>query len=363
MATLEKIVDQTPIDQSPIDPNVIVPRHVREAAERAEAFYQPQSQPEPQPQPEPQAQHQPELQPQPQPEPQPQHQAPPQDNSLPVPTREQLQGDDWAGRYNSMRGRFERSNQMVGSLQEQLVQAGDEIGRLTTLLERAGVDRAPQPQNNLSHHNNVITEQDIDTYGNELLDTVARVARGAVQPEIDTLKNENAELKKRAITDGQRDLRSTLARAVPSWAAIQASQDWKRWLSLPNVYTGVVRGRMLKAAYDAADAPTVVALFQDFVKEVQATGGVVPTNQRQEQQAQPAPRQAAMSLEDLAAPGRAKPAGGDNPQGPADKPNYTRQQIAANYADRRKGIYSGRETEWARLDADMIAAGREGRIR
>jgi hypothetical protein len=32
------------------------------------------------------------------------------------------------------------------------------------------------------------------------------------------------------------------------------------------------------------------------------------------------------------------------------------------YEQHRKGAYSGRETEWARQERDIIAAGREGRI-
>ena len=48
---------------------------------------------------------------------------------------------------------------------------------------------------------------------------------------------------------------------------------------------------------------------------------------------------------------------------PPDKPIYSRAQIARLYSDHRKGAYVGRETEWARQDADIIAAGREGRIR
>jgi hypothetical protein len=69
-----------------------------------------------------------------------------------------------------------------------------------------------------------------------------------------------------------------------------------------------------------------------------------------------------MQLETLAAPGRARPAPGDSSV-PAEKPIYTRAQIANNYALRRRGAFNGRETEWNTLEADMIAAGNEGRVR
>jgi hypothetical protein len=41
---------------------------------------------------------------------------------------------------------------------------------------------------------------------------------------------------------------------------------------------------------------------------------------------------------------------------------YTRDQIANFYELHRKGTYTGREAEWARLEYEIIAAGREGRI-
>ena len=37
-------------------------------------------------------------------------------------------------------------------------------------------------------------------------------------------------------------------------------------------------------------------------------------------------------------------------------------QIQALYEAHRRGAYAGREAEWARIDADIIAAAREGRI-
>lgn len=365
MATTDKIVDQVQNpNEVPADPNVIEPRHVREARERAESYYR-QAPTEQTPEQLAAAEEaaraaaQPVDQvPQPEPQPQPQPQ-----QAVPVPTPQDLQDDSWAGRYNSMRGRWEGAQRQLGSLQEQLVQAGDEIGRLNALLARGGVDPGAQPQNTPSNHGNVITEADRDTYGEELIETMARVAKGTVQPELDRLTAENAELKKRTITSDQKDLRQKLQGAVPNWTAIQASPDWRNWLRLPNVYTGVLRGNMLKAAYDAADASKVIALFKDFENEVRATGGNVPTNSRQEQQAQPAPqRQAAMSLEDLAAPGRAKPAGGENPGGSADKPIITRQSISDHYRKSRQGYYNGRQAEYAQVEAAIQAATRDGRI-
>jgi hypothetical protein len=42
------------------------------------------------------------------------------------------------------------------------------------------------------------------------------------------------------------------------------------------------------------------------------------------------------------------------------QPTYSRDQIAALYEKRRKGLFD--EQQWARLENEIIAAGREGRI-
>lgn len=119
---------------------------------------------------------------------------------------------------------------------------------------------------------------------------------------------------------------------------------------------------MLDAAYQAADAPRVLAFFTGFVNdEAIAAGNVAPAPTPEPPQA---PRQAAVPLERLAAPGRARPAGGsDAPNVPADKPTFTRKQISVFYNDVRRGAYAGREAEKAAREREIFSAQNEGRVR
>ena len=48
--------------------------------------------------------------------------------------------------------------------------------------------------------------------------------------------------------------------------------------------------------------------------------------------------------------------------GPSGGAVYTRAQIKQLYDAHRKGLYAGRESEWNRIEADIIAASRENRI-
>ncbi len=357
MATQEVIVDQRPVDLAPIDPSVVIPDHVKRAAELAESFYKKPDEP-----PAPEAP----VEPVAEVVPAPVEAAPPapQPSAEPVtPTKQEIHDNDWAARYNSMKGRYDAAQRTIGSMQEQMSQLGDELVRTQALLRG-------QPANNSEAHNQphmrgnqkLITEEDEQAYGPELIDLARRAAAETLGPEIEHLRNENQSLQKRVTTTAQGEVRQSLDAAVPNWKVINKSPEFRQWLSLRNVYTGEVRQQMLNAAYSAADAPKVTAFFKDFLREGIATGQVTPAAQL-EQPPQPAPRVAAVPLETLAAPGRARPASGESPASPADKPIYTRAQIATFYNQVRQGAYAGRETEKARVENSIFSAQAEGRVR
>jgi hypothetical protein len=250
-------------------------------------------------------------------------------------------------------------------MQQQMQEMGDEVVRLQSLLSDAPATHSPnsRTQNNRQDHAKLITDQDRETYGDELIDVVRRGAREAIGPELEALQAENKNLKKQVTTQAQKDVKSELRRLVPDWVAINGSEQFKSWLHLPNIYTGQARGQVLNAAYQAADAPRVVAIFKDFLMEVAATGQTLQTPQAEQLVApQPVPRQAAVDLGTLAAPGRAKPASGDS-QVPAEKPFITRAQISRLYDDKRRGAYAGREAVFAQHEAELQLAQREGRVR
>jgi hypothetical protein len=366
-----------------VDPNVVLPKHIREQSAAADSLHKQVYTSEATPPAEPDATNvDPQPQPQDPPAPQAQVQDPPQQQQAapllpPLPptkdgTKETNENhESWHHAFLSMQGRWQASERNNGALQETLNQMAAELQATQNLLEQ----NRSQPRTTQTHqvansgqtHEKLITPQDVDTYGQEMIDVVQRAAREAVGPEIDALRGENAELKKRVITTGQREVQLALARDIPNWVAINRSSEFANWLNLRNPYTQQLRRQMLNSAYAAANAPVVVQLFKDFLMEAKATGSMPPAPQhqqqdQQQQQAAPAPRAPAVSMETLAAPGRARPAPGDN-QVPAEKPIYTHAQIRRNYDMKRRGAYAGRDAEWNALETDMIAAPMEGRVR
>jgi hypothetical protein len=379
MAANDQLSDGKGLTDFSVDPNVRVPDHVKAEAARAEAIHK-QVYKEDLPQPvQPEHTH---ATPAAQPgdaaaaaeeaaraeaaraaaaaaDPQPQH-TDPQPKPGVSSEDEGVSAAEWRHRFLSMKGRFDAVTRQQGADRQQMQELADELTRTQSLLQ-APASRSQAPATPRDHKK-LITEQDRETYGDDLIDVARRVAMETVGPEIESLRAENQNLKKDATTRGQRELRDALRTAVPDWQAINTSPQFLQWLALPNIYTGQVRRDMLRAAYGAADAPRVIALFRDFVTEVKATGQTVQTPQGEQQEDKPAPRTAAVDLGTLAAPGKAKPASGDTAM-PADKPFITRAQITKFYDDKRRGFYAGREALAAQFEADLTVAQREGRVR
>ena len=291
---------------------------------------------------------------------------------LPEPSKpEDRSGVDprsWEGRYYAMEGRFQQSMQQVGGLQQQLSEMGDELMRVNELIrmnpdERATATGQKQPG---QAPRKLVTDADVQTYGPELIDFVTRAAREAIAPDLSQVSQQVRQTSQRVGQVTQSDMLVQLDTSVPAWKEINVNPRFKMWCRSPDIYSGQLRGRLLNQAFQAADTPRVVAFFKGFLAEEQATGQLPAQTQPQPQPGTtpaPAPREPAVSLDSLTAPGRPKPAGGDLAVTTADKPVFTRAQIAAFYEAVRRGHYNGRDQDKQRDEQAIFAAQREGRVR
>lgn len=357
--TVREVTVNAPAAQlAPIDESVILPKSVMDAAARANSFYQPEpgtvAQPDPAAAQQP-ADGQPPVQPQPEPgQPAPaQAQGDPQPAPQPTPDPAQ-EPVNWEHRYNSMRGRFEQSQSTIDLMQTQLNDIGNELMRTQAML---GTPQQAQPQPPL------ITDAEREQYGDDMLDVVQRAAVQVMQPKLAALESENKDLRQTIQKNAFANVNQTLDQQITNWREINKSQEFKRWLSLLDVYSGQVRGKMLNAAYKAADAPRVLAFFTGFLQDQQATGhDPQPQPVPQPASQQPAP-EPAVSLASLTAPGRAKPASGGTQVNEASKPSFTRQDVKRFYDDVRRGAWAGRDADKNALEAQIFAAQREGRVK
>lgn len=353
-------VDAKPMAKLPYDPEVI-PEAVRQRAAAVDALYKTpstngeQAQPSAQP---PAADNSPEQLDLPLAEPAPQvpgQGSPPHTPAPAAPSSvEDDNSADWKRKFLRMQGQYTASQKTIGELQEQMTQLGNEL-----LHTQRMVNNRPQPAPQ-AQAPSYLTQQDVDNYGNDLVDFTQRAAAHAVAPHLQAIEQQNAMLQERLAKEARRGLDQRVEMAVPNYREIDRDPRWHRWLLGVDVLSGRVRQTLLDEAISAAQAPRVISFFRGFLQEEQATGHIDPAS-RSLQAA--APREAAVSLDLLAAPGRVRPATGGDASVPLDRPIYTRAQVAQLYSQHRRGAYTGREAEWNRQEQDIIAAGREGRIR
>ncbi len=280
--------------------------------------------------------------------------APPPEQKAPDKTAEWT-AEQARHAYLSMKGRYEQAAQSIGALQEQMTEMGDELIRTQQAAQRSRTQPVrqgtPPPQ--------LITDKDVETYGHDVLDMVVRAARQAVMPDLQKINNGVRQVHSEVQRTRTETVYDTLDREIPDWQAINVSPRFKTWCGLRDIYSGQLRGKMLNDALQAADAPRAVAFFKGFLQEEVATGAL-PDTPDQPQYA--AARTPAMTLDSLVAPGRAKPASGNEPT-PVDKPIFTRNQIAAFYRAVREGHFAGRDQEKNTTEQAIFLAQREGRVR
>jgi hypothetical protein len=173
-----------------------------------------------------------------------------------------------------------------------------------------------------------LTQADVDNYGSELLDVAARTAMQTIEPHLQQLQQENADLRRRQAREQRRALDERVAELVPDYRTVDRDPAWHQWLMGVDLMSGRIRQALLNEAIAAGNASRVKLFFDDFRRQGQAAGG-------------------------NRAPGRARS---------SSKPFYTHDDIKRLYEQHRKGAYAGREAEWDRLERDIFDAQREGRV-
>jgi hypothetical protein len=347
---------------NPIDPDVKVPEAVRRAAEAAEAA-QRAAYPDQNPQPAPAT---PPVNPdtisiaQPAPV-APQPQTPPVtpvgNEPAPQPAPAPVDDQTWEHKFKSEQGRAQ-------NLKNQNAQLVDRLSALERMIQDMKATPAPAatPAPTLAQ---LISDEEREQFGGEMLDVMGRRAKEIVSPEIAEMRATIAALENKlngtqtfVKKNARQEMLNTLSVKQPNWQEINQLDEFKSWLALPDPYSGDTRMGMLLSAFEQNDTPRVLNFFKGFVSELAVTD---PAPALDLPVAAAAPQPQKPGLESLAAPGRARtPA---QISAPAEKQIITPADVNAFYAAKRRGEYNGRETEFDALEQELFRAQREGRVR
>lgn len=295
-------------------------------------------------------------------------QDPPQDppidpNAPPSPPPDPTDDGTWKHKYQSMQGRY---NADVSRLRGQVETLSSQIVNLNNVLGAVRTPAAPEETFRPAPAKLNITPEEVAEYGEDFVDFTSRVATDAVQratapfkQEIERLKQQVGGVGETLHQSGREKLISDMDANLPGWRDINRNQEYLDWLGLQDPYTGAIRQEILNEAYEQNSFPRVAAFFKGFLAELAATANP-PKGVEPENKGIPIPK---LALNTIVAPGRAKLAAATPPSAPSEKPIFKPTDVAKFFNDKVAGRYKGREAEANEMEASIILAGNEGRIR
>jgi hypothetical protein len=175
----------------------------------------------------------------------------------------------------------------------------------------------------------LLTAQDEEDFGPEILDMSRRAALDALSPALAQLQIENQQLRQAAQRQQRAEIERALDRQVPDWRNIYSDPAFAQWLSQSDEYSGQIRSQLMRNAVANGDSARVVQFYRGFQQEA----------------SQPQYRSRGSGARTPAIAGRI----------------YSREDIRRLYEQRARGGIP--DASWGPIEADIVAAAREGRVR
>lgn len=258
-------------------------------------------------------------------------------------------------KYKTLQGMYNAEVPRLHAEKRQLTTRVEQLEKLLSSMSTASSKQAETPAEKL------VTEQDVEDYGDSI-DVMRRVYReeiGGQQARINQLEQlvrqmqasvvpQVQQISHRQSVSAEQAFWADLQAAVPDWQDINADQGFQSWLLEADPLTGMARQTYLDTAQRDMDARRVANFFNAW----KGTSG--QSSARENRAA------SANELEKQVAPGRGK-SGSSKPQGTEGK-TYNADDIKNFFTDVQKGRYRGKEAERDRIERDIFAAQREGRI-
>jgi len=284
------------------------------------------------------------------PDPQPAPEPPPQLVSQePQPPQDPVAEERWERKYLTLKGMYDAE---VPRLHAQVKELTTQVQQL--IAENATVKA--QPKSDPAPAKTLITEQDKEAFGSDLLDLIDRATEQKIAgyretearllAEIQELKGKVGKVDESVGASSKELFVDRLAKQVPNWEAVNIDQGFLAWLSEVDPVYGLPRQAALNNAYESLDANRTAAIFKQYLATLPAAP-TQPQQNRQELQRQVAPTRSRTST----APATSA----------ADKRIFTQGEITAFYEEWRRGFID--ETDAVRMEKEIHAAIAEGRVR
>ena len=289
--------------------------------------------------------------------------------------------EGWEQKYKVLQGKYNaevpRLQRQVQEQTEQLRDMRQQLTATQNLLASLSAQRESAPAASTPATppaaTKLVKDEEVREFGADLIDVMRRVVReehATLLPEIDRrvapiaqrvdqVAQVTQQVGARVAQNDQQSVLSMLASAVPNWQELNEDPGFLEWLDQVDPFSGQQRGALLKQAYKAHDGSRVVAFFSGYLKEHAAVNPPSAPAPAAAAASAPAPQR---KLEQFVAPGTPK-TGAASTQDGSGKRVWTRAEIGKFYADLQAGRFKGSAEERKKIEADIFAAQREGRIR
>jgi len=272
--------------------------------------------------------------------------------------------DTYKQRWRTLQGQY---NAEVPRLHASNKELTARLTQLEQLLASVSQQPAAPAQSQQAPTAKYLSDSDREEYG-ESIEVMRKVSREELTPFLHRMQQLEAAIQQLAASlssnivpqvqrvaqqqamSAEERFWSQLSGQIPNWQQINNDPDFQSWLLETDPLTGTTRQSYLERAQQALDVNRVVAFFRTFSS---VSGKYSP-------QANAQPNRSASELERQVAPGRARGAGAASTNQSAK--TYTPNDIRKFFDDVRSGKYKGREPERDRIERDIFAAQREGRI-
>ena len=273
----------------------------------------------------------------------------------------------WEQRYRSLQGMMDREVSEKRALMSRIDGLEATLATISSIRETPANQPANQPAEKWSRR---LKKEDIDAYGEDMVEMVRAAAHDEFMPVIDNLRAENAELKEQlgqvtTVTQqsAAQSVETLLDREIPNWKTINTDPEFIDWLAQEDAFSGRTRHELLNAA--GTNGPRVVSFFKAYLNERQAIRGHSEATSAVPQHSQAPQGGPTVNPTSLVAPGRpAAPSTGADAAVDHEEPQFfTQKQIAAFYREVQKGKWKHRPAEKLKLEQAIHKAAVEGRVR
>lgn len=278
----------------------------------------------------------------------PQPQAPVSLETPPQPA-EPLQEPKWENKYHTLKGMYDaevpRLHNQVRDLQAQM----QEVMAAKAEADARAAQASQEPVKSL------ITEQDKEAFGTDLIDLIERATESKVATfktrenelvnEINQLKSQLGNVSERQVVSDQDRFVFGLGQKVSDWEQLNTDAGFLAWLSEVDPVYGLPRQMALSNAYNALDVDRVANIFNTY------KASIAP----KQVEKQPKP-----SLQSQVAPTRSRATSAPTATD-ANQKFWTSDEIENFYTEWRRGFLENDEA--ARLEKEIHAAIAEGRVR